>query len=61
VYRDAQGYTQTKRVVEMKGVPEFVDEGAQLGNLWYSGHFDVGDPLTNAGGATTTRRKPRSF
>jgi hypothetical protein len=31
----------------MPGIPEFVREGSKLGHL---GHFDVGDPLRNAGG-----------
>ena len=27
-----------------------MENGAQLGQLWMEGHFEVGDPLTNSGG-----------
>jgi predicted ATPase len=50
VYRDEQGYTQTRRAGDMEGIPEFLAEGAKLGHLWLSGHFEVGDPLVHAGG-----------
>lgn len=50
LYRDEKGYTQAKRSSEMKGINEFMNEGAQLGHLWVEGHFEVGDPLTAAGG-----------
>lgn len=50
LYRDAQGYTQARRAADMRGIPEFMAQGAQLGQLWMEGHFDVGDPLTAAGG-----------
>jgi predicted ATPase len=50
LYRDQRGYTQARRASDMRGVREFMDQGAQLGYLWMEGHFDVGDPLTAAGG-----------
>jgi predicted ATPase len=50
LYRDEQGYTQARRAADMRGVKEFMERGAQLGHLWMEGHFDVGDPLTAAGG-----------
>lgn len=50
LYRDARGYTQARRAADMRGIPEFMAQGAQLGHLWMEGHFDVGDPLTAAGG-----------
>ncbi len=50
LYRDEKGYTQAKRSSEMKGINEFMNEGAQLGHLWVEGHFEVGDPLTATGG-----------
>lgn len=50
LYRDVDGYTQAERACDMRGVPEFMEEGAALGDLWMEGHFAVGDPLTNAGG-----------
>jgi len=34
----------------MKGIGEFMDSGALLGDLWMEGHFEVGDPLTASGG-----------
>jgi len=50
LYRDEQGYTQARRAADMRGVNEFMEQGAQLGQLWMENHFDVGDPLTAAGG-----------
>ena len=50
LYRDEQGYTQARRAADMRGVKEFMEQGAQLGQLWMENHFDVGDPLTAAGG-----------
>jgi hypothetical protein len=41
----------------MPGIQDFVNQGALLGDLWMEGHFDVGDPLTNAGGPRVSRRK----
>jgi predicted ATPase len=52
VYRDEEGYTQTRRASDMVGIPDFLAEGATLGHLWLSGHFEVGDPLVHAGGPT---------
>ncbi len=52
LYRDEQGYTQAKRTSDMQGIKEFINNGATLGNLWMENYFDVGDPLTNAGGST---------
>lgn len=49
LYRDEKGFTQAKRSSEIKGINEFMDEGALLGHLWTEGYFGVGDPLTNAG------------
>lgn len=46
--RDDQGYTQAVRASEMPGIPEFVNEGAVLGDLWLEGYFSVGDPLVEA-------------
>lgn len=49
LYRDEKGYTHAKCAADMKGIKEFVEEGALLGNLWAEGHFEVGDPLVNSG------------
>ncbi len=53
LWRDIQGHTQTRRAVDLAGIPEFIAEGAQLGDLWMEGHFGVGDPLTEHGGPTS--------
>jgi predicted ATPase len=52
VYREDDGYTQTRRASEMRGIPEFITNGATLGHLWLAGHFDVGDPLVQGGTST---------
>lgn len=49
LYRDEQGFTQARCTAKMIGINEFIEEGALLGNLWAEGHFEVGDPLVNAG------------
>ena len=49
LWRDENGHTRTRRVKDMNGVPEFVEAGAQLGDLWMEGQFRVGDPLTDHG------------
>jgi predicted ATPase len=49
LYRDQQGYSRAKRTADMKGVPEFLQDGAKLGELWMEGHFEFGDPLTASG------------
>ena len=50
LYRDEQGFTVCKRASEMQGIKDFLEAGAKLGYLWMEGYFEVGDPLTNAGG-----------
>ena len=50
LWRDIQGHTQTRRAADLRGVPEFIAEGASLGDLWMEGYFGVGDPLTEHGG-----------
>lgn len=47
LYRAADGYTRVRRVVDMQGIQAFLDQGANLGELWMEGHFDVGDPLSS--------------
>jgi len=59
LYRDQNGFTRAQQASGMRGIKAFVDEGAQLGQLWLEGHFDVGDPLSYAGGPKCPRR--RSF
>ncbi len=52
LWRDDQGYTQTRRAADLPGVPEFVQHGALLGHLWMEGQLGVGDPLVNDGAPT---------
>lgn len=56
LYRNEQGYTQAQRAADMRGVQEFMNQGALLGHLWMEGHFEVGDPLVAAGGSRYQRR-----
>ena len=49
LYRDERGYTQARRAADMRGIPEFLSEGALLGDLWLEGHFEAGDPLVRSG------------
>lgn len=51
LYRDEKGYTQARRASDMRGITDFMAHGAKLGQLWMEGHFEVGDPLVNAGAA----------
>lgn len=50
LYRDESGFTQARRAADMRGIDDFMQYGAKLGQLWMEGHFEVGDPLTNSGG-----------
>jgi len=50
LYRDEHGYTKAERAADMPGIPEFMQDGAQLGHLWMENYFSVGDPLVAAGG-----------
>ena len=52
LWRDDAGYTRAQRVSDCRGVNEFVDQGARLGDLWMEGHFGAGDPLVNQGAAS---------
>lgn len=52
LWRNEQGYTQTRRACDLPGVVQFVEEGALLGHLWMEGLLGVGDPLVNQGGPT---------
>lgn len=49
VFRTNAGFTQVRRAAEMRGIKEFMQQGALLGQLWMEGHFEVGDPLVNSG------------
>jgi len=62
LYRTEDGYTNVRRASDMRGIKEFIEAGALLGNLWMEGHFEAGDPLTNSGGARVQpdRRRVRN-
>jgi len=62
LYRADDGFTRARRASEMQGIKEFIAEGALLGHLWMEGHFEVGDPLTNAGAEkrSTVTKSPSS-
>jgi predicted ATPase len=57
LYRDEDGYTKAQRASDMTQIEEFTQNGALLGDLWMEGQFEVGDPLTNAGGPKTRRSR----
>lgn len=49
LWRNESGYTQARLVSKTRGVTEFVEAGAKLGDLWMEGHLGAGDPLVNEG------------
>ncbi|MBN8246372.1 MAG: AAA family ATPase [Verrucomicrobia bacterium] len=49
LFRDAKGYSKTRRVCDIPRIRELMEHGALLGQLWMEGQFDVGDPLTGDG------------
>ncbi|HTT84683.1 MAG TPA: AAA family ATPase [Rhizomicrobium sp.] len=56
LYRDENGCTQAVLAAAIRGIPQFMDKGAQLGQLWLEGHLGVGDPLINQGAPTRRLR-----
>lgn len=49
LYREADGFTRTRRASDDQRLAAMVANGAQLGSLWMEGYFDVGDPLVRSG------------
>ena len=49
LYRDERGFTQAKRTSDMRGITDFINHGALLGELWMEDYFDAGNPLKNSG------------
>jgi predicted ATPase len=49
LYRDEYGFTQAQRASDIKGIREFVQEGASMGHLWLEGYFGIGDPFVDGG------------
>jgi predicted ATPase len=56
LHRDEHGFTRATRASDIRGIPEFLANGATLGKLWLEGHFGVGDPLVRAGAPARARR-----
>lgn len=42
LHRGSDGYTRVQCVGDIRGIREFLDEGANLGDLWMEGHFMEG-------------------
>ena len=55
LWRDSSGYTQVQRVSDVRGIDEFLEEGATLGDLWMEGQFGMADPLVDEGQPTHQR------
>lgn len=49
LWRDAEGYTQTRCAAKIDQVQNLIREGALLGDLWMEGFFGIGDPLVHQG------------
>ena len=56
LWRDASGYTKCTALNHNVRVKAFMEEGAQLGDLWMEGHFEVGDPLTRYGAQASNEK-----
>lgn len=48
LFRGADGYTRAERASDLRGIPQFIQHGAALGDLWMEGHLG-GDPLVRSG------------
>jgi predicted ATPase len=59
LYRDQAGFTKAVTASLIKGIPELLQEGAALGQLWMEGHFGIGDPLVNAGEPKEIKKRTR--
>lgn len=46
LHRGEDGYTRVKRVSDMPGIAEFIENGAKLGELWMEGQFVSADPFS---------------
>ncbi len=52
LWRDDTGYTKCHTLSQDRKIKSFVDAGANLGDLWMEGQFEVGDPLDRKGMAS---------
>lgn len=60
LFRDNQGHTQARRVLDMRGIGDMMENGAKLGDLWMEGYFEGGDPLTHSGMPSDATRYNRT-
>lgn len=58
LYRTEDGFTKAQRASDMRGINEFMEHGALMGQLWMEGQFEAGDPLTNAGAPKRAAPQP---
>lgn len=58
LYRTEDGFTKAQRASDMRGINEFMQHGALMGQLWMEGQFEAGDPLTNAGAPKRAVQQP---
>jgi len=49
LYRNEAGHAVARQTIEMLGIREAMEEGAQLGDLWSTGNFWVGSPHYSVG------------
>ena len=49
VWRDRDGFAKAMSTNDIFPVPELVEHGNQLGDLWMHGHFGVGNPTVRQG------------
>lgn len=42
--RNERGYTEAIRAADMIGIPQHMESGAKLGQLWLEGYFEAGNP-----------------
>ncbi len=45
LWRNEEGHTQVRRVSDTEHIEDLLDAGANLGDLWMEGYFNVGDPF----------------
>ncbi|MBN2081652.1 AAA family ATPase [bacterium] len=57
LFRDEQGYTRAISASTIPEIEAYIENGAQLGDLWMEGHFPAGDPLVNQGGMRPRAKK----
>ncbi|MBK8238803.1 MAG: AAA family ATPase [Deltaproteobacteria bacterium] len=59
LYRNSAGHTNIVRASDVPGVPNFIEAGAVLGQLWMEGHLDVRDTPIRGMRRTSRGRRGR--